>query len=134
MPFPIDLKYIEEFETQIGVIFPPYFKAKMQDLNGGEIIIEDEDWNIFPFLDKLDSKRISRTCNHIGLETQNAKEWNGFPNNSFAIGDNGFGDYLVLKPHSNNPKVLLDTIFIWRHETAELYEVANSILDLMTDE
>ncbi len=52
MPFPIDEKYIQQAEQQLGFIFPMSFKSKMQQLNGGEVIADDDQWLLFPFLTK----------------------------------------------------------------------------------
>ena len=70
----------------------------MAQVNGGELTTEDDDWQLFPFFDKSDNKRISRTCNHIILETNQAKQWENFPVNGIAIGSNGCGDLLLLLP------------------------------------
>jgi hypothetical protein len=127
MPFPVELKYIEEFEKDLGLSFPEKFKAKMTIQNGGEIQTDEDEWTLFPFLDKSDNKRISRTCNHIGLETANAKEWGNFPADAVAIGENGFGDLLILLPDKSIPSKLTDNIFVWLHETGEIYELAENI-------
>ncbi len=97
MPFPIELKYIKETEKELGIEFPKVFKEKMREENGGEFYAEEEWWFLFPFFDKSEKKRISRTCNHIILETKNAMKWNGFPKNSIAVGTNQSGDYLILR-------------------------------------
>jgi hypothetical protein len=131
MPFPIELKYISEAEAEMGIEFPDKFKAKMILENGGEVLTDEDEWQLFPFFDKLDSKRISRTCNHIGLETEQAKEWGNFPVDAVAIGSNGFGDYLILLPSSINFKKLGEDIYLWFHETGELTKYADSINDLM---
>ena len=59
MPFPVDLKFIQETEKELGLLFPDIFKQKMMIENGGEIQTDEDDWQIFPFFDKTDNKRIS---------------------------------------------------------------------------
>lgn len=98
--------------------------------NGGEISTATDNWILFPFLNKLDKKTLSRTCNDIVLETNSAREWNLFPENAVAIGTNGCGDYLILKPDASGKKIL-DTVFIWRHENGEIIKVTDSINDLI---
>jgi hypothetical protein len=127
MPFPVDIQYIQMTEKEFDMFFPPIFKAKMMQLNGGELLTEDEEWNLYPFFDKSTNKKISRTCNHIGLETKAAREWSNFPSNAIAIGSNGSGDQLILMPESERSKNLSDTIYIWRHETGETEFVAANI-------
>jgi hypothetical protein len=131
MPFPVDIKYISETEQTCSVFFPEKFKQKMMIENGGDIITEDDDWQLFPFLDKTDNKRISRTCNDIILETINAREWDNFPQNAFAIASNGMGDKLILLPSIIDSKKLEDKIYIWLHETGEIEEMASSIDELI---
>ncbi len=134
MPFPIEEKYITETENELNVKFPEKFRAKMIKNNGGELVerleSEDEDYIhwLFPFFDKSDKKRISRTCNHIGLETKNALEWSNFPKNAIAIGHDGSGNKLVLT--HNGDGILSDHIYFWNHETGELEKIAESINEL----
>lgn len=97
MPFPINEKYIQQAEQQLGFIFPMSFKSKMQQLNGGEVIADDDQWQLFPFFDQADKKRINRTCNHILYETKQAQHWIGFPAHAIAIASNGAGDLLILQ-------------------------------------
>lgn len=131
MPFPIDEKYITETEKELGILFPDNFKSKMMKENGGELMTEDDDWNLYPFFDKSDKKRISRTCNHIGLETKQAKKWGNFPIDGIAIASNGSGDHLVLLPTKENKEKLSDEIFTWYHETGKTEKVANKIDELV---
>jgi hypothetical protein len=133
MTFPVDVKYINEAEQELELVFPNKFKSKMTKENGGELITEDDDWQLFPFFDKSDNKRISRTCNHIGLETKQAKEWDNFPKNGVAIASNGSGDYLVLLPIAGIEKKLSEEIFFWLHETGEIEKVAENIDELYED-
>jgi hypothetical protein len=120
MPFPVDIQYIIETEQEIGLVFPDSFKAKMKQENGGELMTEDDDWQVIPFFDKSDKKRISRTCNHILLETKQARSWDNFPSNGITIASNGSGDFLLLLPTKENDKKLSDEIYIWFHETGEI--------------
>jgi hypothetical protein len=128
MPFPIDEKYIIETESELNVKFPIEFKKRMIKSNGGELVTEEFGFELFPFFDKSDRKRISRTCNHIGLETKNAREWNGYPENGIAIGSDGLGNLIILT-HSGNG-ILNDTIYFWDHEIEEIDKIAESIIEL----
>ncbi|MCK8143337.1 SMI1/KNR4 family protein [Flavobacterium sp. I-SCBP12n] len=131
MPFPIELKYIKEAEVELGVQFPKSFIEKMKKENGGEFSTDEDDWTIYPFFDKLDNKRISRTCNHIVLETNQLREIEGFPKNGIAIAENGCGDNLIMLPFQENQTEIREKIYIWLHETREIIEIANSIEDLI---
>ncbi len=131
MPFPIDAKFIHETEIELGFEFPDKFKQKMIIENGGEIITDEDDWQIYPFFDKSDNKRISRTCNHIGVETKQAKEWADFPDSAIVIATNGCGDYLILLPIDKDSKKLSDEIYFWVHETGEICKIAESINELI---
>lgn len=133
MPFPVDIKYIIETELELGLEFPNSFKVKMTKENGGELITEDDDWQLFPFFDKSYNKRMSRTCNHIVLETKQARSWDNFPTNGIAIASNGFGDNLVLLPFDNDNKKLKEEIYSWQHETGDTKEVAKNINELLEE-
>ncbi len=131
MSFPVDIKYIIEMEHELGLVFPDSFKSKMTKENGGELMTEDDDWQLYPFFDKSDNKRMSRTCNHIVLETKQAREWHNFPYNGIAIASNRSGDNLILLPTDNDNKKLRDEIYLWKHETSEVHEVAKNINELL---
>ncbi len=128
MPFPIDEKYIKETESELNVKFPNEFKNRMIKSNGGELVSDEFEFELFPFFDKSDQKRISRTCNHIGLETKNAREWNGFPENGIAVGSDGFGNLIILTHNGNG--VLTDDIHFWNHEMGQTEKIAESITEL----
>lgn len=128
MPFPIDEKYIKETESELNVKFPNEFKNRMIKINGGELITDKFEFELYPFFDKSNKKRISRTCNHIGLETKNALKWNGFPKNGVAIGSDGFGNLIILA-HSGNG-ILTDEVYFWNHETGNKTVIAKSINEL----
>jgi len=128
MPFPIDEKYISETESDLNVKFPTEFKNRMIKSNGGELAPDDFGFELYPFFDKSDKKRISRTCNHIGLETKNAREWKGFPRNGIAIASDGFGNQIILIHNGNG--ILTDEIYFWDHEVRKIEKIAESINEL----
>ena len=64
------------------------------------------------------------------LETKRSREWDGFPENAIAIGENGQGDKLILLPNDSNPNELSDKIYVWLHETREIEKLADSINEL----
>lgn len=98
----------------------------MKKSNGGELIVSDEfEFELYPFFDKSYRKRISRTCNHISLETKNAGMWSGFPKRGIAVGSNGFGNQLILT-HKGNEN-LSDELYLWDHETSKMEKIGNSI-------
>ncbi|WP_417237488.1 SMI1/KNR4 family protein [Bizionia paragorgiae] len=93
--------------------------------NGGELVTDEFEFVLYPFFDKSDRKRISRTCNHIGIETKNAREWNGFPKNGIAIGSDEFGNLIILT--HNGDGILTDEIHFWNHEIGQTEKIATSI-------
>jgi hypothetical protein len=127
MAFPVEEKYITETESEFSLVFPAKFRARMITMNGGELVTDDFNFELYPFFDKSDKKRISRTCNHIGLETKNAMEWQEFPKNAIAIASDGYGNQVVLL--HNGDGTLKEDIFLWNHETGETNKIANSIND-----
>ena len=128
MPFPLDEKYIKETESELNIKFPPEFKNRMIKLNGGELVTDEFEFELYPFFDKSDKKRISRTFNHIGLETKNAREWNGFPENGIAIGSDGFGNLIILTHRGDG--IFTDEIHFWNHEIGQTEKIAESITEM----
>ena len=129
MPFPIDEKYILQTEQKLGTKFPASFREKMMRDNGGEIEAFEDTWELHPFFDTSDKKRLKRTCNDIVRETASAKEWDNFPTGAVAIGANGCGDQLVFLP-SDNPAILQDAVFWWDHETGDVERIADDFEEL----
>ena len=130
MPFPLEEKYIQALEAELNVSFPPLFKSKMMKDNGGELGKGDFWFQLYPFWDKSDRKRLSRTCNHIGLETKNAREWTDFPAFGIAIGADDYGNQIILM-HTGDG-VLQESIFFWDHEKNEadsIEKIANDITE-----
>jgi len=130
MPFPITADEIAKTEKKLGVSFPLGFKARMARNNGGEIEAADDYWQLIPFLDGSDRKRIARTCNDICRETASMRSWRGFPADAFVIAQNGSGDHLILQPSATDSKVLGEEIFFWDHETGQVTRIADSIQEL----
>jgi len=130
MPFPVDIKFVNDAEAKLGVKFPAAFVVKMTKLNGGSVNTGTDTWELYPFLDTSDRKRLARTCNDIVRETQFSRQWSGFPQDAISIGANGGGDKLVLLPDPHAPTVLLHQVFWWDHETGEVHHVADDFADL----
>lgn len=129
MPFPIDESEVVKFETELGLRLPRVFRERAKQENGGEVATDDHDWQLHPLPDRSDRKRLSRTANHVGLETRNASASDGFPERALCIASNGEGDHLVLTLEGSD---LSDVVYIWWHETRELERVAASIVELST--
>jgi hypothetical protein len=98
--------------------------------NGGELATEEDDWQLFPFFDSSDKKRLSRTANNIVRETDMAKKWPNFPADCIAIASNGSGDLLVYKRESSQATKLEEVVYFWSHETGELNKVSSSFSEL----
>ncbi len=127
MPFPIAPAEIAKTEAKTGFIFPIGMKSKLSKNNGGEVKVAGEYWQLIPFLDTSDRKRVLRTCNDIARETAQMRDWPGFPEDAFVVAQNGSGDYLVLLPEANGLKQLGEVIYFWDHETGTHEAVADSI-------
>jgi hypothetical protein len=130
MPFPVDIQFVNDAESKLGVKFPAAFVVKMTALNGGSVTTGTDSWEIHPFLDTSDRKRLARTCNNVVRETEIARQWRGFPHDAVAIGSNGGGDRLVFLPDDNSPTELSPRVFWWDHETGEIHCVADDFADL----
>lgn len=131
MPFAVDAKWITQTEAKLSVRFPASFVTAMSKMNGGIVRTPIDHFDLFPFLDASDRKRIQRTCGSIDRETTTArKDWTGFPPDAVAIGGNGGGDLLVLIPMPEHPDTLQHSIYWWDHETGEIEQVADDFNDL----
>jgi hypothetical protein len=125
MPFPVDIKYVNETERKLGVKFPASFVVRMVKNNGGQVSTPPDAWQLYPFLDSSDRKRLGRTCNDIIRETKQARTWPDFPQGAIAIGSNGCGDHLVLLPQPDSPSNLGHEVYWWDHETGEIHKIAD---------
>ncbi len=130
MPFPTSEEFVAAAELQLGIALPDSLRARLLQGNGGELEATGDSWTLFPVADTSDRKRLTRTANHIVLETQNARRWPGFPELGVPIAANGSGDYLILLPDRPGSSQLGSGVFLWDHETGEPQLIAASIESL----
>lgn len=124
MSFPTTEACIQAAEQTLGVVLPAAHRAHLRAKNGGEMRAARDVWQVFPVFDTSNRKTMTRSANHIVLETANAHQWTGFPENGVAIAANGTGDLLVLMPGDTVDR--LDAqVFHWHHETGELTPVSS---------
>ena len=128
MAFPVDERFIAIAEADLGVKFPSPFREKMMESNGGGVEVLTDYFELHPFFDTSDKKRIKRTCNSIVHETRTAQERYDLLQNLIVIGNNGGGDILVYKIEDNG--VLGATVYWLDHETKELVFAANDFAEL----
>ena len=131
MPFPVEGKFIRATEEKLGVKFPLSFLARMQSANGDEICACEETWQLHPFFDDSDKKRLIRTCNDIVRETMSERLLNWFPKDGVAIGDNGTGDKLIFRADVEKPGRLANVVFWWFHGSGECKKIADDFEQLM---
>jgi hypothetical protein len=98
--------------------------------NGGSVDAAGESWELFPFWDQSDRKRLSRTCNDIVRETLSAREMGWFPPQAVAIASNGAGDHLLLLPSPADPSTLGPEIHVWRMDGGETVVVLDHPFEL----
>ena len=128
MSFPLEEKFIDNAEQELGVRFPSSFRKKMMAKNGGEVAVGSDSFQLHPFFDTSDKKRVKRTCNSIVHETKYARQHYRRPKNIILIGNNGGGDTLVYRIGDDG---VLDTTVYWLdHENDELNHAADDFLDL----
>jgi len=118
MAFPTTEDRIAAEEAKLGVLLPSEYRNRVIAQNGGELDTAGDDWQVFPVFDNTDRKRAGRTANHIYRETQNAKQWHGFPEGAVAVAANGTGDLLVFLAGKDGR--LGGRLHHWDHETAEV--------------
>ena len=128
MSFPVEEKFIEKAESDLGVRFPASFRTRMMAMNGGEVAVGTDSFHLHPFFDTSDKKRLKRTCNSIVHETRYARQHYSLPEDIVQIGTNGGGDTLVYRIGEDGA---LDTTVYWLdHETKELVFAAADFSDL----
>ena len=128
MSFPVEEKFVEKAEQELGVRFPASFRLKMVAANGGEVAVGTDSFNLHPFFDTSDKKRVKRTCNNIVHETKYARRNFRLPENLVVIGCNGGGDTLVYRIGVNG--ILEATVYWLDHETDVLNHAADDFSDL----
>ena len=74
MPFPIDIKFVHDAERKLAIKFPAAFVNKMVKMNGGSVSTRIDSFELHPFMDASDRKRLARTCNDIVRETAAAHD------------------------------------------------------------
>lgn len=129
MPFPLEMRFVQEASKKLGRSLPLGYVARMCRDNGGDVEVGNDLFSLYPILDTTDRKRLARTCNDIIRETASARLQPDFPPEALAIGDNGGGDILVLLPDTEAQR-FGDAVFWWDHETGELNQVAETFEDL----
>lgn len=105
-------------ERELGFQFPVAWRRSLERSNGGEFVLNGEDWSIHPVRDDSDRKRASRTANDVGRETGEARKWHGFPAAGIALAHNGHGDLLVGMPGSAS-------VHRWDHEEALIEDLGD---------
>ena len=119
MPFPLDQRWIEAAEKELGKRLPDSYRGRLMRDNGGSINAASDSWTLHPIFDQSDRKRIKRSFNHVLAETKSAKSWRGFPQGGLAIADNGTGNMLILLPDEQSDDSFGPMVYFWDHETAQ---------------
>jgi hypothetical protein len=127
MPFPVDKRFIEAAEQELGVRFPEAYIRFMSASNGGNT--PDDRWLLHPVYDNSDRKRMQRTSNHIVRETAKARAHNGFPHGAVVVGEDMEGRLLLLLPDSGEPGRLSDAVYSWHPFHRDLDKVADDFDD-----
>lgn len=111
MALPIDMRKIAETEKELGLTFPAVFKLHMSRCNGGAVLIDDEQWVLYPFFDNTDRRTITRSSLDIRYHTREHASRIGYPSDGIAIAHNDAGEVLLLRPNGQHlgPEV-------WRFE------------------
>jgi hypothetical protein len=130
MPFPITETELAKTEEKIGIRFPESFRTAMIAENGGSVITDEDQWDLFPFFDTSDRKRLARTSNDILRETEEARKWQGFPADGWAISNNGFGDHMFFRRSAADPTRFKDIVYTYWHETGKIAVLAKDFSEL----
>jgi hypothetical protein len=125
--FDLSEEELAKTEAEIGARFPASYRDAMKASNGGTVEAYEDEWELFPIRDTSSQKRISRTTNHVLLETKNSGTWPRFHELAYAIAGNGSGDRLVIFREGN---IFEPQVFAWGHEDDSLKLVASDFGEL----
>lgn len=127
MAFDLAEAQLQLTEQALACRLPSDYREAMKQANGGEAETAEDEWELYPIKDTTDKKRLSRSCHHILHETAVCQQYGNFPTDALAIAHNGFGDQMVLlKAHGQYQ----DTVYLWRHETGELQQLAERFSEI----
>lgn len=127
MPFDLQESYLAAAEVALGARLPESYRRSMLRSNGGELEAAGDDWQQYPISDTSERKRLSRTTNHVLKETEQFRQWRGFPPNALSIASNGSGDCLLFLRQDGEFE---PAVYAWSHETRELSRVASDFSEL----
>ena len=85
MPFDLSEDQLIATEKELAATFPKSYRSKMKRANGGSVEAADDVWELIPIRDVSDRKRLSRTTNHVLLETASFSEWGSWPENATYV-------------------------------------------------
>lgn len=130
MPFDLSEEQLKATESEIGATFPESYRRQMMRSNGGEVNAVSDYWSLIPLRDTSDRKRLSRTANHLLVETKSFSGFPSWPENAYAVAENGTGDALVMFRDGAQIK---PQVFCWHHEDGALELVTEDFSSLATD-
>jgi hypothetical protein len=110
--FPVAEHLIDAAERELGIRLLPAHRARLARDNGGEVVCDEDCWQLHPVWDNSDRRRAARTASHIVYETREARKWKTFPPDGIAVAADGTGNRLVFRPAAGR-------IECWDHETGE---------------
>ena len=126
VPFPVDLGFIEQAESQLGVRFPEPYRRRLLRRNGGELALAaDEVFQLASVRDDSSVERLRRTWDDVVRQTEEARTWRRFPANAVVIGQDGCGNLLVLLPDGSGAC----GVAVWNHETGRIDAMPHDIFD-----
>ena len=108
MPFGVDDSRIAATEQMLRRRLPDGLRERLRQDNGGEIAAAGVAWYLHPILDDSDRRRLRRTAtNNVVHETKEARAAfeELFPDGAVVVANDGGGDYLLLLPGEDAPRV-----------------------------
>jgi len=130
MAFDLFEEQLQDSEDEFGARFPESYRHQMMRSNGGEVDAASDYWNLIPLRDTSDRKRLSRTANHVLVETKSLSRFPSWHEHAFAIAENRTGDALVVLRDDDQIK---PQVFYWCHESGAIESVAEDFSSLMID-
>lgn len=130
MAIPTSDEVIRATEMELKANFPDSYRSYILECNGGEIENDEDCWEMASIRDTTDKRTIKKTAYSVYESTKSAMDWQFFPRNGVAIGDNGLGDVMFM--HISNGAIGPE-LYVYLHETGESIKLANDFKEYLDE-
>ncbi len=116
MAFPVEKKWIERAELELGARFPELHRQSLMESNGDTVVqYGGEEWEFLPVRDDSNRRRTARSWSgvvHVTVELRKSRVW---PAEYVVFATAGDGNYLLFRIDTTSG-CMLEDVFVWDHE------------------